>query len=519
MNGLYDEIRIAVHSVWNRRWLALAVAWGLCLLGWLVVALIPNGYESKARVFVQMQSILSERVGVDARERKKNMDRVQETLASTINLEKVVRGTDLNLSISSDRELAGKVEMLRKNIEVKSEKDNLFEITAVSSASNLSDAENAKLSREIVQKMIDIFVEENLSGDRAETSQTVKFLDGQLAKREQALQEAEQKRVQFETENLGLLPGIGSISQRMEASRAELGQIESQLGQASSSLAALNGQLAGTPSTISTPIFNGGGRSGGGGARAQLAQARGKLASARARGWTDSHPDVMAMKNEIAALRVQAAAQPRSGGGSSTYKTPNPAYSSLQSMRAERQASVAALSARKNAIQADMVQLASKQSLEPGVAAEMARINRDYEVLKDQYEKILADREQIKLRGAVESETDSVKFKVIDPPSSPRSPAAPNRPLLLAMVLFAGLGAGVGSAFALEQLQTSYPTSAKLEKASGLPVIGSVSQILTSAQRVLRKKKMRMFYAGGGAVFGVFALLMVVEFIQRGMVA
>ena len=514
MNGLYDEIRIALHSVWNRRWLALAVAWGLCLIGWLVVALIPNSYESKARIFVEMQSILSDKVGIESRDRKKNMDRVQETLASTINLEKVVRGTDLNLSVASDRELAGKVEMLRKNIEIKSEKDNLFEITAKSSGSNLSDAENAILSREIVQKMIDIFVEENLSGDRDETTQTLKFLDAQLASREKDLQAAEQKRVQFETENLGLLPGIGSISQRIEASRAELSQIESQLGSASSSLAALNGQLSGTPPTIATPGFGGASQ---GGARGQLAQAQGNLASARARGWTDSHPDVIAMKSEITALRAQVAAQPK--GSSSGYSTPNPAYSSLQSMRAERQASVAALQARKNAIQADMAQLASKQTLEPGVAAEMARINRDYDVLKSQYDKMLQDREQIKLRGQVESETDSVKFKVIDPPSSPRSPAAPNRPLLLAMILFVGIGGGVGAAFAMGQLQTSYPTAARLEKASGLPVIGSVSQILTNSQRVIRQKKMRLFYSAGGALFGVFALLMVVEFIQRGMVA
>ena len=191
MNSLYDEIQIAVHSVWNRRWLALAVAWGLCLLGWLVVALIPNSYESKARISVEMQSILSDKVGVDSRERKKNMERVQETLASTINLEKVVRGTALNQSVSSDRELASKVEMLRKNIQIKSEKDNLFEIIATSSASNLSDAQNAVLSRDIVQKMIDIFVEENLSGDRNETSETIKFLDAQLAQREKQLQEAE----------------------------------------------------------------------------------------------------------------------------------------------------------------------------------------------------------------------------------------------------------------------------------------------------------------------------------------
>ncbi|WP_417612064.1 XrtA system polysaccharide chain length determinant [Parasphingorhabdus sp.] len=510
MNGLYDEFKIAVYSVWNRRWLALAVAWALCLLGWLVVALIPNVYESKARISAEMQSILSDKVGVDARERKKNMERVQETLASTINLEKVVRGTALNQSVSTDRELASKVEMLRKSIEIKSEKDNLFEITAKSSATNLSDAENAVLARDIVQKMIDIFVEENLSGDRVETSQTIKFLDAQLAEREKDLQELEQKRVQFETENLGLLPGVGSISQRMEAARAELAQIDSQISQASASLAALNGQLSGTPPTLATPGV------GAGGARGQLAQAQANLAAARARGWTDSHPDVISMKNEIAALRRQAAKEPAGGGG---YQTPNPAYSSLQSMRAERQASIAALQARKNALQADMAQLASKQTMEPGVAAEMSRINRDYEVLKNQYDQLLADREQIKLRGQVESETDSVQFRVIDPPSSPRSPAAPNRPLLLAVVLIAGIGGGIGTAFALGQLQTTYPTADKLEKASGLPVIGSVSEILTNAQRAIQKKKLRIFYGTSGALFGVFGMLMIVEFIQRGMVA
>ncbi len=510
MNGLYDEFKIAVHSVWNRRWLALAVAWGLCLLGWLVVALIPNSYESQARISVEMQSILSDKVGVDARERKKNMERVQETLASTVNLEKVVRGTALNQSVATDRELSSKVEMLRKSIEIKSEKDNLFEITAKSSASNFSDAENAVLARDIVQKMIDIFVEENLSGDRDETSQTIKFLDAQLAQREKELQEVEQKRVQFETENLGLLPGVGSISQRMEAARAELGQIDSQISQASGSLAALNGQLAGTPPSLATPGI------GSGGARGQLAQMEANLAGARARRGPDSHPATSSMKNEIAALRVQAGKEPAGGGG---YRTPNPAYSSLQSMRAERQASLAALQARKNALQGDMAQLASKQTLEPGVAAEMSRINRDHEVLKSQYDKLLTDREQIKLRGQVESETDSLKFRVIDPPSSPRSPAAPNRPLLLAMVLIAGIGGGVGTAFAMGHVQTSYPTAARLEKASGLPVIGSVSQILTNAQREIQKKKMRIFFGTSGALFGVFGMLMIVEFIQRGMVA
>ena len=33
MQEVFDELRSALHTVWNRRWLALAVAWGVCILG------------------------------------------------------------------------------------------------------------------------------------------------------------------------------------------------------------------------------------------------------------------------------------------------------------------------------------------------------------------------------------------------------------------------------------------------------------------------------------------------------
>jgi hypothetical protein len=42
MNSIYDEVLAALHSIWHRRWLALAVAWGVCVLGWLAVAMVPN---------------------------------------------------------------------------------------------------------------------------------------------------------------------------------------------------------------------------------------------------------------------------------------------------------------------------------------------------------------------------------------------------------------------------------------------------------------------------------------------
>lgn len=511
MNGLYEELRLALHTVWMRRWFALAVAWALCLLGWLVVAMIPNSYESKARVFVQLQSLLPAKIGVSAGDQQREIDRVRQTLTSAVNLEKVVRGTALADTVASDRDVASRVAALQKQIKITAQQENLFEISATVSSGALSDADTAKLSRDIVQKLIDIFVEENLTGDRTQTRQTLEFLDGQLADRQRQLSEAERKRAEFEQRYMGLLPGEGSVMDRITAARRELSDIESQLVSAQSSLSSVNAQLATTPQTIATP-----GVGGVGPARARLSAIEGQLADARSKGWTDAHPDVVALNGQLAAARAAAAAEARSG---TNYGSPNPMYLSLRSMQADRQAAVAAATARKTQLSADISQMLSRQAANPGVAAEMERIGRDYAVLKAQYDEMLADREEIRLRGRARSETDAVRFRVIDPPLAPAAPTAPNRPLFLIAVLVLGLGGGAAAAFGLGQLKSSFATAPRLAKATGLPVLGAITEVVTSAHRAARLKQLKLFAGGVGALGGACALLLVVEFVQRSLVA
>ena len=66
MGGLLDQIRAGLYTVWNRRWIALGVAWLVCLAGWLAVAAIPNKYESHARIFVRIDDVLSDQSGLGA---------------------------------------------------------------------------------------------------------------------------------------------------------------------------------------------------------------------------------------------------------------------------------------------------------------------------------------------------------------------------------------------------------------------------------------------------------------------
>lgn len=126
MNSIYDELRAALHSVWHRRWLALAVAWGVCLLGWLIVALVPNKYESQARLYVQMDDALSEVTGVGAGDRRRDIDRVQQTLTSAVNLEKVIRSTVIGDDVKSPKQMELAVLDLAKLVKVESVKENLF---------------------------------------------------------------------------------------------------------------------------------------------------------------------------------------------------------------------------------------------------------------------------------------------------------------------------------------------------------------------------------------------------------
>ena len=501
MGSLYDELRAALHAVWMRRWIALAVAWGVCLAGWLVVSQMPNKYESRARITVQLRQILPTDGLQAQQDQQRDIDRVRQTLTSSQNLAKVVRGTDLARTVATERDVADRVASLQQMIKLTAQADNLFEITVT--------AGSGKLAQQIAQKLIDIFVEDNLSGNREETAQSLRFLDQQIDARQKALQEAEAKKSDFQARYLGALPGTGSLQERISQARSQLAQVENDLAAAQSALNTINAQMAGTAASVP-----GGGGGVAGPARARLAAIQGQLAEARARGWTENHPDVIALRNQLSAATAAANREPLSAGGGSAS---NPLYVSLQAMRADKITQVAMLTQRKGAIEGDLARLQAAMTDNPAAAAEQSAIDRDYQVLKDQYDKLLADREQVRIKSSVQTETDAVKFSVIDPPTQPRAPTSPNRPLLLTGVLILGLGAGIAAAFALGKLKTTFSTATRLEKASGMPVIGSIGEVLTQAQIAMRRKKLTLFAGGLAALGAAWIGLIGVEFIQRGM--
>ncbi|WP_010542985.1 XrtA system polysaccharide chain length determinant [Sphingomonas elodea] len=505
MGGLFDEIRSAIHAVWMRRLLALAIAWAVCIVGWAAVSRIPDTYESRARVLVELRQVLPSDGGAGTAGQQQDIDRIRQTLTSAVNLEKVVRGTDLAKTITKPADLGARVSGLQKAIKLTAQQDNLFEI-AVTGADPV-------ICRQVVQKLIELFRDNKLADSQDESSQSLAFLDQQLAERQQALQAAEAKRADFQSRFLGSLPGTGSLDDRIGAAQQQLAQIEGDLAAAQSSLNAVNAQMAGTPASVAG---QGGIATGVSPSRARLADLQAQLSELRARGFTDAHPDVIALRQQIAGAQAAVSREPGGGGGSGGSSFANPLYLSLRSMQADKAATVAALSQRRAQIQGDLSALGAKLGQAPQVAAEQGQIDRDYQVLKDQYSKLLADREQLRISSQAQSQTDAVKFSVIDPPTQPRAPASPNRPTLLTAVLIAGLGAGVAAAFLLSKLRTTFDTATRLEKASGMPVIGSIGEVVTPVQAALRRRQLKHFLGAVAGLGAAYAAILLVVMLHHG---
>jgi hypothetical protein len=139
------------------------------------------------------------------------------------------------------------------------------------------------------------------------------------------------------------------------------------------------------------------------------------------------------------------------------------------------------------------------------VEAELARLNRDYNVFYEQYQSLVRSRETQDLSERAQV-ADEVEFRVIDPPLADFAPVAPNRVLLIAGVFMAALGAGGALCWLLAQLSPVFANARILREICGLPVIGTISYA-QSRRRGLALLGFTAAVAGLTAVAGFAVML------------
>jgi hypothetical protein len=150
------------------------------------------------------------------------------------------------------------------------------------------------------------------------------------------------------------------------------------------------------------------------------------------------------------------------------------------------------MAARKRLLAEREAQLAELEgSIDKVLAleAEKRDLQNDYEIAKRNHGVLETRLESVRVGRRADSSSDSVRFRVIEPPRVPSKPSGPNRVLLSSIVLLGGLAVGLGVAFLMSQLRPTFDERQMLGDSLGLPVLGSVNMIWTSDQ--VRARKVR----------------------------
>jgi polysaccharide chain length determinant protein (PEP-CTERM system associated) len=492
MHELAEQLLAHLKAVWRYRWYAMLSAWIIAAGGWVSVHLTPDRYEASARVYVDTQSML--RPLLTGLAVQPNVDQMvtmmSRTLISRLNVEKVIRTTDMDIGLTpDDREQL--IAHLTRHLDIRAAgRENLYTIAYADG--------NPERAKRVVQSLLTIFMEGSVGDKRRDSDSARRFIDEQLKGYSEKLLVAEKAVTEFKRRNQGLMPGTGGdYYARLSDARTALSQAALELKEAENSRDAIKKQLAGEDES----------RPGGRGAPvAALSEIDTRIRALEEKldglrfAYTERHPDVIAIERIIAQLKEQRKGEERTG--ESAPRAPRGrVYEDLRVALAAAEATVAARKTRVVEYDIRYKELQAAANALPQIEAEYAQLTRDYDVLKSRYASLLERRESAQMSGDVEVSEVAMGFRVIDPPQVPLAPSMPNRPRLNSLVLLAALGGGLGIAFLIGQLRPTFSHQGRLGEVTGLQVLGTVAMAWTDEQK---KRRMRGLAA---YVFSFLSLL------------
>jgi polysaccharide chain length determinant protein (PEP-CTERM system associated) len=238
--------------------------------------------------------------------------------------------------------------------------------------------------------------------------------------------------------------------------------------------------------------------------------------------YTEQHPDVAGArrvikdleeqkKQELAARKRITASQ--GAGPIASNVNNNPVYQQLRVSLAESEANVASLRARVAEYESRYSRFKSSIQLMPELETEFSQLNRDYDVHRSNYQALVSRRESAVMSGQMDASSATAEFRLIDPPRVTPQPVAPNRPALFTFAFLGALAAGIFAAFAASQLRPSFLDAHALRDVTGVPVLGTVSLIVSEPLKRKERRGLIGFIAGTVALIGsygagIFVLLL-----------
>ena len=513
MNESLTDFLSILRGAWRFRWYGVALAWTVAVAGWVGIFMIPNSFESREQIYLETDSVLRPlltglAVGTDE---AALATFVANSIRSRPVLERVARDTGLRERAPTAAAYEAMMASLPKRVMVvPGPPRNVFSIS-------FQDRDPV-MAQKVVKATVSAFVEDALGLKRADSSNAMQFLTEQTKEYEGRLREAEERLAQFKRQNVGLMPGDGGdYYTRLQTEMTNLEKLKNSYSLAMQKKAELSRQLEGeeptfglvAPTRNSSPID------------ARIAELKAKLENLLLT-YTDKHPEVISIKETILQLEQQkkdratatAGSAPGALGAGGVSQAAalraldiNPVYQSTKLALGQVDVDLVELRGQIGASESRVHDLRSKVTTIPEIEAQLARLNRDYDVDKAQYTQLLQRLESARLSGEAAETSRDTKFKIVEPAVVPMHPISPNRLLLAPAILLLALGAGVAAAIGLNFIKPVVTGRAALRALTGLESLGSVSLI---EARVLRWRDRPIAVFGGGVGLLVVVFVFVI---------
>lgn len=432
-----------IESVWRRKALAAVAAVSIAGAAAWVAARVPNVYESRAQVVVV------------ARERQDLADLAPQIAALTraatseSSLARLVR--DLGL-YASEATVEARVKRLARDLKVEKQMraaaPELPEAYAISYRN-----EHAAVARQVVVRVVASFEEGSVS-QRDQLAEQIATVDAKIAQlRLEIAQRTEQKA------GAPLLQVPAGDPAALDDQRFALARrIEEQNR-------LIQGQrrriAAAPPSTAATTRLLA--------RRDEL----GERVAEYAQEFSEKHPKMVEARAQLAKINSDLAALEKS-----------PRAGDLRDATADSR-DLEALERGLGALTIDLEVLnrqAQRRAAQPAgtlSAAVWGQPNRDAEIgtLLTRHNALLSERDGLERRQA---SIGPGVLKVIDAPTTPERPVAPNRSVLAASCLALGLGSGIAVALLFELRRSFFITDADdIRYFLDVPVLASIPDVLT----------------------------------------
>lgn len=464
------DVKRVLRKHW---WILPACAVGLGAISVGVASQLPKQYTSQTLVLVARPNV-SEQVVKPfvAEDLNQRLATMKGRILSRTRLEPVIEKFNLYAADRPKVHMEDLVDRLRVAITI-----NPLEAMPGVQHSNLPgfsvsvSFSNPQIAQQICTEVTSMFMEQDARDINDKADKTKLFVDQQLDEARAKLDEQDAKLAQFkrahlgslsddEQRNLGILASLNTeldaTTQAMQRTQQDKSFNETLLGQQEASWKAA--QRGDNPESLED----------------QLRTRQEQLAALLSK-YTQEHPDVVKLKNEIEDLKRRIDAAPNPGDSPKSRKTTEPAQ--IQQLRAKIQQAdqtYADLVKRQAKIQGQIPIIESHIESSPMVEMQLKELTRNYQNALDFYNDLLKQRNVADVNKSLINQQEGEHFSVLDPPSLPTSPSFPK------MLNFTASGFGGGGALGLVILyllmamdKTLY-TETEVETYLKLPVLASV---------------------------------------------